>query len=75
MTATNICYNFVGFRCNLPLKNRQITLNSQMMKKTAADLKAKGKEEGSTHSCLVISCQGNDAETKLLNSSTHWHWM
>ena len=19
MTATNICYNFVGFRCNLPL--------------------------------------------------------
>ena len=21
MTATNICYNFVGFRCNLPLNS------------------------------------------------------
>ena len=55
------------------------TLDSSMMKKTAADSKAKGKKPGSHAACLVNSCQGKEAKsfipTKLFNSSTHWHWM
>ena len=54
------------------------TLDSSM-KKMAADSKAKGKKPGSTHGQLGQWLSGNGCwifiQTKLLNSSTHWHGM
>ena len=56
MTATNMWSNFGGFRCSPPFKkgNGHLgkiaidTLDSSMVKKTAADSKAKGNKPGST---------------------------
>ena len=53
-----------------------------VMKKTAADSKDKRKKKKKKNldlhaACLFNSFQGKDAviQTKLLNSSKHWHWM
>ena len=47
--------------------------DSSMMKKTAANSKAKGKKRGSTHG-LLGSCQGKDAGFLFrLNYSIHQH--
>ena len=51
-----------------------VTLDSSMMKKTAAYSKAKGKKPGSTCAIMVISCQGKDAGVLFrLNYSIHQH--
>ena len=50
------------------------TLASSMMKKTPADLKAKGKKPGSTRACLDSSCLGKDAGVLFrINYSIHQH--
>ena len=51
MTATNMCYNFVGFRYSPPGNGRlgkPACCARFVMKKTDADSKANGKKPGST---------------------------
>ena len=47
------------------------SLNSSVMKKMAADLKAKGRKHGCTHGCLLIA-EGNECRScKGTHSSLH----
>ena len=62
MTATNMCYNFVGFRYSLPLKRKWSSLKPatdtpDSYEKMAADSKAKDFYAA----YLVNRCQGKDA--------------
>ena len=50
------------------------TLDSSLMKETAADSKAKRKKPGSTCGLLGKGCW-SFIQTELLNSSKHLHWM
>ena len=53
------------------------TLDLSMMKKSLPIQRSKESNIGLHVACLVNSCQGKDAGVlfRLLNSSTHWHWM
>ena len=60
MTATNIFFNFVGFRYSPALRKEMVilenpvidSLDSSIMMKMAADSKAKRKKPGSTRDLL-----------------------
>ena len=77
MTATNICYNFVGFRWRPPMVI--IDTIDSFNEENGCRFDGHKKETSFILACLVNSCHGKDTgaciQTNLLNSSTHWHWM